>query len=417
MILIKKARIVCETSPFHDQEMDLLISNGKIEKIAKSIEDTDAKIYTVENLHVSVGWFDSGVTFGEPGFEERQTMSNGLATASKSGFTHIMLLPNNKPNPQDASGINYLKSISTGIAVTVLPVGNFSLDQNGDHLAELYDMQQAGAVSFYDYKKSIENVNLLKVGLQYAKPFGGILQSYPQDAQIAGKGMVSEDQTGTELGLKTIPVFAEELRVSRDIEVVRYTGGRLHFPTITTSGSIELIKKAKAEGLPVTCSVSIHHFTTASDALLDYNTNFKVQPPLRDVEEVEKLLAYIKSGTVDIITADHRPLMIESKNVEFDQADYGTLGLESAFGMANLVLGTSLAVELLTAGYTTFQQEVPEIEEGALANLTLFDPDIAWTFEKSDIKSPSKNSLFIGRSMKGKVLGIINNTKINWYGQ
>ncbi|WP_194850369.1 dihydroorotase [Nonlabens antarcticus] len=414
MILIKNAIIVCESSEFHLKKMDLLIRDGIIEKIGIDINVDNAQIIVADNLHVSIGWFDSSVSFGEPGFEERQTMKNGLATAASSGFTHIMLNPNNKPNPQDESGINYLKSKSGGNAVTLLPIGNFSLDQKGNHLAELYDMHQAGAVAYYDFKLPIENPNLLKIGLQYLKPFSGILQSFSQDAQIAGKGIINEDQTGTELGLKTIPKFAEELRVARDIEIARYTDARIHFPTITTSGSLDLIKKAKKEGLNITCSVTVHHFTTASDALLDYDTNFKVQPPLREVAEVKKVLKHLKSGTVDMITSDHIPLTVESKNVEFDQADYGTIGLESSFGMACQVLGMELSIKLLTAGYMAFHQDQPEIAEGKPANLTFFDPEDLRILEKNNLESTSKNSLFIGRKLKGKALGILNNNKLEW---
>ena len=185
MILLKNVIIVDNNSKLHLKKRDLLIKNGKITQIAVSIENEEARVIEKENLHVSIGWFDSSVSFGEPGFEERQSLKNGLETAAKSGFTTIMLNPNNKPNPQDESGINYLKGKSAGEAVTVLPVGNFTLNQDGKHLAELYDMQQAGAVSFYDFKKSINNTNLLKVGLQYVKSFDGIIQSYPQDNDLA----------------------------------------------------------------------------------------------------------------------------------------------------------------------------------------------------------------------------------------
>ncbi len=414
MILIKNARIICASSEHHLKQMDILISDGIIENIAPSIKNEDAEIIQQENLHVSIGWFDSSISFGEPGFEERQTIKNGLETAARSGFTHIMLNPNNQPNPQDASGINYLKSISAGSSVTVLPVGNFSLTQAGEHLAELYDMHQAGAVSFYDYKHSVENANLLKVGLQYVKPFQGIIQSFPQDAQIAGKGMINEDQAGTELGLKTIPTFAEELRVARDIELARYTGSHLHIPTITTSASLELINKARESGVQITCSVAIHHFTTASDALLEYNTNFKVQPPLRDVAETKKVLEQVKNGQVDMITSDHIPLTIESKDVEFDQADYGTTGMESAFGMANEALGTERSIELLTGGYAVFQKSQPKIENGVPANITFFDPSETYVLTKQQLSSTSKNNLFIGRTLKGKALGTYNNQKLQW---
>ncbi|MBF4986038.1 dihydroorotase, partial [Nonlabens mediterrranea] len=205
MILLKNVTIVDASNELHLKKRDILIKNGKISKITTSIEQPDARIIEKEDLHVSIGWFDSSVSFGEPGFEERQTLKNGLETAAKSGFTTIMLNPNNQPNPQDESGINYLKSKTEGNAVTVLPVGNFTLQQNGQHLAELYDMQKAGAVSFYDFKKSIQNTNLLKVGLQYVKSFDGIIQSYPQDNHLAGSGMVNEDETTIHLGIVLMP--------------------------------------------------------------------------------------------------------------------------------------------------------------------------------------------------------------------
>lgn len=414
MILVKNVYIHNLDSEYHGKQMDLLIENGIIKKIDKNIEQESATLVKKENLHVSIGWFDSSVSFGEPGFEDRQTMKNGLETAAKSGFTHIMLNPNNKPNPQDASGVNYLKSISAGHATTLLPVGNFSIDQKGEHLAELFDMHQAGAVSFYDFKHSIENANLLKVGLQYAKPFNGNIQSFPQDAQIAGKGMVNEDPTTTQLGLKTTPKFAEQLRISRDIEIARYTTAAIHFPTVTTGAALDLIEKAKRDGLSVTCSVSVHHLLKSSEALLEYDTNAKVQPPLRDDSENQNLLDHINQGTVDMITSDHIPLTIESKNVEFDQADYGTTGLESAFGALLEKLDLETVIKLLTAGYQTFLNSQPKIAVGEIANLSFFTTAETYELKKEHLKSASKNNIFLGAQMKGKVFGIYNNNKMNW---
>ncbi|PRP66717.1 dihydroorotase [Nonlabens agnitus] len=414
MILIKNAHIHHPDGNYHDKRMDILIKDGIIEDIATSIKTKADQVIDHEDLHLSIGWFDSSVSFGEPGFEERQTMKNGLDTAASSGFTHVMLNPNNKPNPQDASGINYLKSISAGHATTLHPVGNFTIDQKGEHLAELYDMHQAGAVSFYDFKHSLENANLLKVGLQYVKPFNAIIQSFPQDAQIAGKGMVNEDAAGTQLGLKTIPKFAEELRIARDIEIARYTGAALHIPTVTTGASLDLIKKAKKEGLSITCSVSVHHILKNSENLNEYDTNFKVQPPLREASENKNLIKHIKSGTVDMITTDHIPLTIEAKNVEFDQADYGTIGLESAYGALSQKLDQDTIIRLLTSGYKLFLLEIPKLEEGAAANLSFFTPQGTSTLDKNKLKSTSKNSLFLGSKMTGKVLGVYNNGKLIW---
>ncbi len=414
MILFKNVTIHNPLGDYHEEQLDILLDQGLIKEIGENIQVEDAQLIEHQNMHVSYGWFDSSVSFGEPGFEERQTMKNGLDTAARSGFTNLMINPNNQPNPQDASGINYLKSLGSNHAVSLHPVGNFSLNQKGEHLAELYDMHQAGAVAFYDYKKSIANANLLKVGLQYIKPFNGILQSFPQDGQIAGAGMINEDQQGTELGLKTMPKFAEELRVARDIEIARYTGASLHIPTLTTNASLELVKKAKYEGLAITCSVTVHHLLLSSSYLKDYDTNFKVQPPLREKSENIQLQHHLKQGTIDMITTDHLPLSIESKNVEFDQADYGTTGLESAFKVLCKNIELPLVLDQLTGAYCRFAAIEPVIKKGAPANLTFFTNSSDSVLTKEDLHSTSKNNMFLGMPVKGKVLGIYNNQKLIW---
>ncbi|EAS19535.1 dihydroorotase [Flavobacteria bacterium BBFL7] len=416
MILLKNVTIVDASNELHLKKRDILIKNGKISKITTSIEQPDARIIEKEDLHVSIGWFDSSVSFGEPGFEERQTLKNGLETAAKSGFTTIMLNPNNQPNPQDESGINYLKSKTEGNAVTVLPVGNFTLQQNGQHLAELYDMQKAGAVSFYDFKKSIQNTNLLKVGLQYVKSFGGIIQSYPQDNHLAGSGMVNEDETTIHLGIKTMPAIAEEVQIARDIQVAAYTGARLHIPTITTAASVQLIKEAKKKYSNISCSVSTNHLFLDTNDLSDFNTHFKLEPPLRDEKQKGALINGLKNGVIDTVTSDHIPLNIEHKAVEFDQASYGSTGLESAYGILQSLLDTEKAIEVLTSGYQVFGLPKPKIKIDETANLSLFIPTEKYTFMKNDVHSSSKNSALLGKKLKGKALGIINNKKTVWNG-
>ncbi len=414
MILFKNVLICDPEGQYHDQRLDLLIDQGIIKTIGTKLEIDHGRVIEHENLIVSIGWFDSSVSFGEPGFEERQTMDNGLAAAASGGFTTIMLNPNNQPNPQDASGVNYLLSLCANHATRLLPVGNFSLNQEGKDLAQLYDMNMAGAVSFYDYKKPIENANLLKVGLQYVKPFNGILQSFPQDAQIAGKGIVNEDRQGTELGLKTIPKFAEELRVARDIEIARYVDTSLHIPTVTTVAALERIKKAKEDGLSVSCSVTAHHLLLSSKELAGYDTNNKVTPPLREEDEVAQLESYLADGTIDMITSDHTPLTIESKNVEYDQADSGTTGLETAFCALLDKYNLDDIINALTGGYKIFSKDKPEIKEGAIANLTLFTNVGSHMLQKEHLRSTSKNNIFLNKRMKGKVLGIYNQQKLIW---
>ncbi|WP_438961392.1 dihydroorotase [Nonlabens sp.] len=416
MILLKNVTIVNEGSSLHLKKRDLLIKNGKIHQIASNLTNEDAQVISKENLHVSIGWMDSSVCFGEPGFEERQTLKNGIDTAAKSGFTTIMLNPNNQPNPQDASGINYLKGKASNEAVTVLPVGNFTINQEGEHLAELYDMQKAGAISFYDFKKSINNTNLLKVGLQYVKSFGGIIQSYPQDNHLAGKGMVNEDDTTIHLGLKTSPAIAEEVQIARDIQVAAYTGARLHIPTITTAASVLLIKEAKKKYSNITCSVSTNHLFLNTSSLTDFNTHSKIQPPLRDEKNRNALLSGLKNGVIDTVTSDHIPLNVEHKAVEFDQASYGSIGLESTYGVLQNLLHTEKTIQALTSSYEVFGKEKPQIKVGEIANLSLFVPDEKYTFEKEHIISSSKNSAVLGKKLVGRAYGIINNKKLVWNG-
>ncbi len=414
MILLKNVTIIDATSNLNGKKMDILLKNGKIEKIAASIIAENAKVIEHSNMHVSIGWIDTSVSLGEPGYEERQTIQNGIKAAAAGGFTTIMLNPNNQPNPQDQSGIKYLKNVTSNQAVTILPVGSFTLDQKGEHLAELFDMQQAGAVSFYDYKHEVTNANLLKVGLQYTSSFQGVVQSFPQNKDIAGKGMVNEDVTTTNLGLKSMPSLAEELQIARDLRIASYTKGRLHIPTVSTNEGLKLIKKYKETAQNVSCSVSVHHLALSSNELDSFDSNFKVQPPLRDEKEVKQLQKYVNNNVIDVVTSDHTPLTIEHKDLEFDRATAGTIGMESAFGALNNIIDTNKAIELLTNGYQVFNQQRPVIEEGQQANLTLFEPETTFTFEKKHIASTSKNSAFIGKTMKGRVIGIVNNKKAIW---
>jgi dihydroorotase len=281
----------------------------------------------------------------------------------------------------------------------------------GTDLAELFDMQRAGAVGFYDFKHPVQNANLLKIALQYAQNFDGLVHSFPLDMQIAGKGVVNEGEVSTRMGLKGIPALAEELQIARDLFILEYTGGKLHIPTISTANAVKLIANAKKNGLDVTCSVALHnlHFTDAS--LSDFNTAFKVLPPLRTKKDVNALIDGVKKGTIDYITSDHTPLNIELKQVEFDNADYGSTGLESAFGITNQLFGFEKAVELLTKGRKRYGIENPSLQQGAKANLTLFEPGTTYPFEKEHITSASQNSIFLNNSMKGTVLGVICNNQ------
>ncbi|WP_109301343.1 dihydroorotase family protein [Aquimarina sp. AU474] len=411
--LLKAAYVIDPTSPFHHQSVDVLIENGTITDINTKI-NTKANIEEVvlDNLHISQGWFDSSVSFGEPGYEERETIMHGLDVAAKSGFTSVALNPNTNPITDTSASIGFLMSKALHSAVTLHPIGSLTNKSDGIDMAELYDMQQEGAIAFGDYKKAIQNPNLLKIALLYAQNFDGLVQSFPQNNHIAGKGMVNEEEQSTFLGLKGIPNIAEELQIARDIFLLEYTGGKLHIPTISTAKSVQLIKEAKAKGLQVSCSITVHHLALTDSKLSSFDSNYKVLPPLRTQKDVDALKKGINDGTIDMVTSDHQPMDIEHKNVEFDNAKYGTTGLESAFGTLNNILGIEKTIAMLTNGKTIFGIKNHSIDIGNEANLSLFNPKGDSKFRREHILSTSKNSAFMGKVIKGTTYGILSNGKM-----
>ncbi|MFL1012276.1 dihydroorotase [Flavisericum labens] len=412
-ILIKSATIIDSKSEFHNTTQDILIEKGTITQIAKSIKNPkNQKEIHFENLHISSGWFDSSVSFGEPGFEERETIQNGLKTAAFSGFTSVAVNANTNPVIDSNSDITFLKSKAQGHAVNLLPIGALTVKSQGEDLAELFDMNTAGAKAFYDYKKPISNPNLMKIALQYASNFDGLVCSFPQENKIAGKGVVNENVNSTKLGLKGIPALAEELQVARDLFLLEYTGGKLHIPTISTATSVALIREAKKKKLDVTCSVAVHNLYFTDDALSDFNTHFKVLPPLRMQPDLDALIEGVKDGTIDMVTSDHNPIDIEQKKIEFDHAEYGTIGLESAFGALQNIFTLKKTIDILTKGKTRFGLESTSISIGSKADITLFNPNEKSTFIKNDIVSKSKNAIFENEPLKGKVYGIVSNNKV-----
>jgi dihydroorotase len=412
-LIIRNARIIDAKSPFHNQIVDLKINDDLIEKIGSNIENNNhSEEIKLDNLHISQGWFDTSVSLGEPGFEDRETIANGLEVAAKSGFTGIALQPNSFPILDNQSQINFVKQKALGFATELFPIGALTKNSDGNELAELFDMKNAGAVAFGDYNKSLDNANLLKISLQYTQDFNGLVIAFSQDNTIKGKGMVNEGIVSTMLGLKGIASLAEELIIARNLFILEYTGGKLHIPTISTAKSVALIKEAKEKGLNVTCSVAVHNMILTDKAIEGFDTRYKVMPPLRTEEDIKALIEGILDNTIDCITSDHNPIDIENKKMEFDLAKYGTIGLESAFGSLQTILPTDVIIEKLTAGRVIFNQEVITISEGQKANITLFNPDGKSTFTAENIKSKSKNSAFLNQELKGKVYGIYNQEKL-----
>lgn len=415
--IIREAKIIDLESPYHNQIVDVLILDGYIQKIGKSLAHTENAVeIKLDNLHLSQGWFDSSVSFGEPGFEDRETIANGLDVAARSGFTAIALQPNSNPIIDNQSQINFVKNKANGFATQLFPIGALTKNSESKDMSELFDMKNAGAVAFGDYNKNLDNANVLKIALQYVHDFDGLVIAFSQDSNIKGNGVANEGVVSTRLGLKGIPNLAEEIQIARNLFLLEYTGGKLHIPTLSTAKSVALIKEAKAKGLQVTCSVAVHHLVLTDSTLEGFDTRYKVLPPLRTETDRQALIAGILDQTIDMITTDHNPIDIEHKKMEFDLAKNGTIGLESAFGALLTVLPLEKVVEKLTAGKTTFcseiEAETQHIAEGKKANLSLFNPEGESFFTKENILSKSKNSAFLGVKLKGKVYGIYNQGKL-----
>ena len=411
--LLKNATILDSESPHHGTSQDIRVKDGLIVAIGKDLEKQKGEtLIEREHLHVSQGWFDSSVSMGQPGFEERETIEHGLQVAASSGFTAVALNPNTYPIIDTSSDVIFVKKMAEGHATSLFPIGALTRNSESVDLAELYDMQQSGAVAFGDYQKPIINPNLIKIALQYTQGFNGLVLSFPQEQMIAGKGMVNEGEVSTSVGLKGIPSIAESLHIARDLHILEYAGGSLHIPTVSTKAGVQLIRDAKEKGLDVTCSVAIHNLCITDTAINDFDTRYKVLPPLRNQAHIEALVEAIKDGTIDMVTSDHNPLDIERKNVEFDNATYGAISQEATFKALLTIVSEKRAVTLLTAGRHRFTTISNPIQVDGTADLTLFTTKGTTTFTESDIKSTSKNAIFLNHKMKGEVFGIIANNQL-----
>lgn len=407
-VLIKGAILVTpHQKDLHLKKRDIYIANGIIQKIAAKIEQKEAEEIRLPLLHVSIGWVDLGAGFGEPGYEDRETLEGGQKVAALSGFTQVVLWPDTNPVPDNRGAIRYIQERNQNGLTQLHPLGTLSKEGKGQELAELYDMHQAGAVGFYDFNQPIESPSLLKIALQYSQGFGGKVLSMPIDADLRGKGIVNEGKVSTQLGLKGIPALAEASRIARDVQILEYSGGQLHIPGVSTAAGLKLIEQAKKKGLNLSCSTSLHHLTETDEALMEFDTRFKVNPPLRTASDRKALIKGLAKGSIDYLQSDHSPRTLEEKKVEFDLAEYGSIALESVFGMLRQEYDVEEAVEILTRGYRFINQDLPEIAEGEAANLTLFHPDATGTLQEADLLSKSRNSMYLGKEHKGKVYGTL----------
>jgi dihydroorotase len=395
--------------------MDIMITDGIISRIAAQIEPpSGTEIFNIPGSYVSAGWIDMKTNFRDPGDEVKENLDSGIAAAEAGGFTGVVLMPSTNPPIQSKADVEYLRNRSAGKTVNIYPTGTLSVAREGKDITEMFDMKNAGAVAFTDDKKPVTDSGLLLRALQYAGNINSLVISYPDDTGISAKGLVNEGVPSTMAGMKGIPDFAEELMVSRDISICEYTGSRLHFSTISTSASVELIRQARKRGINVSAEVCAHQLYFNDSVIMDYNTNFKVKPPFRNDKDIEALKQGLKDGTIDVICSDHSPHDAESKVVEFDFAAFGIAGIETAFAVANTAAGKEIGLERLIDAFTVAPRkllglEIPSISEGASANLTVFNPETEWEPSIQNMRSKGINNPFIGVTLKGRPLAVINN--------
>lgn len=416
-ILIRQAHIIDPHSPFHRSRQDIFIENGLIKKIGTLSGISADQEIEHSNLFISPGWMDLFVHFCDPGFEFKETLETGIDAAAAGGFTEVMVLPNTLPVVSGKSQVEYIVQKSKNAAVTVHPSGSITKNTEGKELAEMYDMNDAGAIAFTDGLVPVQSAGMLLKALQYVKAFKGIIIQIPDDNTIGTHGLMNEGIISTRLGLPGKPVLAEEILVARDIKLTRYADSKLHFTGVTSAKSLEYIKRAKQTDSIISCSVTPAHLFFCDEDLQTYDTNLKLFPPLRSVGERKSLKDAVLNGLVDCISSHHQPHEYDSKICEFEYAKPGMIGLESCYGAIGAVFGDQLTVEKWVELISINPRKIlgldlPSIKEGAIANVTMFDPEITYTFTEDAIKSKSKNSAFIGKELKGKVIGIINNKQL-----
>ncbi|WP_158826680.1 dihydroorotase [Mucilaginibacter lacusdianchii] len=413
-LLIQSATILQPGSPFHQQQLDILIQDGRIVNVAAGISADGTEVFDAKGKYVSPGFFDLNCNIGEPGLETKEDLTSGLQAAAAGGFTAVALMPGTQPPVHSKTEVEYVINKAKGNLVDVYPLGAISYKREGKDLAEMYDMYLSGAKAFTDGDRPVKDAGVMERALLYAKGFNALVFSYPEDTAIAGSAKVHEGVVSTLLGMKGIPALAEELMIARDLYLAEYTSSPIHFSTISVARSVELIREAKRKGLPVTCDVAAHHLVLTDEGLLGFDSQFKVKPPLRTQIDVDALIEGLKDGTIDAIVSQHTPHEKEFKEVEFEIAAYGIIGLQTAFSLAiQAGLSAELIVEKLAVNpRNILNVAIPVIENDQPASLVVFDTEAEWTFDTKSNRSKSSNSPFIGQNLKGKVVLTCNNQQV-----
>ncbi|QCK14138.1 dihydroorotase [Mangrovivirga cuniculi] len=410
--LIKSAFLVFPGHKYHRKEIDILISNGKIKEIGDKISaSSEAKVINARDKFLFPGLVDFRADLCDPGLEHKETLNSGRDAAAAGGYTHVLVIPNTKPPVQTKNDVKYILGGNDSSLVQLYPMTGVSRDLEGEELTEMLDLYTAGAKVFGDGDKPVWNTDILVKSLQYLQKVDALLVNRPCDQWLSKFGQMHEGVNSTRLGMKGIPVLAETLMVRRDIELLKYAGGKLHFSTISSKESVDLIAEAKNQGLNVSCDVAIHNLLYTDEENMMFDSNYKVDPPLRSEEDRKALVKGVKEGIIDCIVTDHHPHDPESKDLEYDLADFGVTGLQTAISevwkLKEEIEGDKIIEAMSLQPRKLMGLDEIKIEEGEVADLTLFDPEEIWEYNDETNKSNSKNHPRFGEKIKGKVKAVI----------
>ncbi|MSN25705.1 MAG: amidohydrolase family protein [Geobacter sp.] len=407
-LLIKNGRLI-DPSQKIDDTLDILVENGLIKQIGKSLQvPADVRSIDASGMLVVPGLIDIHVHLRDPGLEYKEDIVSGTKAAVSGGFTSVCCMPNTKPVIDNKAIVSYIinKAKNEGFC-NVFPVGSITYGLSGERMSEMGELKESGCVAVSDDGKPVNNPELMRRALEYARGIGIMVISHAEDLELVGGGVMNEGYTSTELGLKGIPRVAEDIATSREIMLAEYTNSPIHIAHVSTRGAVRIIREAKARGVQVTCETAPHYFTLTDDAVRGYNTNAKMNPPLREAEDMAAIKEGLRDGTIDCIATDHAPHHIDEKDVEFNEAMNGIIGL-----------GTSLplSLQLVRDGILTINQLVEKmscnpskilnlnrgtLSPGSIADITIIDPDRQWEINEGSVASKSKNSPFLGWTVTG----------------
>ncbi len=421
-IHLKSGRLIDPLSG-RDGSLDIVVRDGIIEKIGANLSaDSSYEVIDLNGKIIAPGFIDMHVHLREPGFEHKETIETGCLSAAFGGMTAVCCMPNTSPTIDDESVVRYIhekgKKVCGGI-VDVYPIAAATKGRLGEELSPMAELVEAGAVGFTDDGSPIASAEIMRRVLEYSSMYGVPIIQHAEEHSMTKGGAMNEGKVATRLGVPGIPSIAEEIMVQRDIQLLTYfPSARYHVAHISTRGALEHVRRAKKAKLNVTCEVTPHHFTLTDEVVSGFDTNTKMNPPLRTAEDVEAMKLGLKDGSIDVIATDHAPHTIDEKDVEYTEAPFGIVGLETALGLAisELVMKNYLSLFQLVEKFSTNPRRILSlpsilIQEGEKANLTLFDPSAEWVVDRQTFKSKSKNTPFQGRRLQGKALGIFNNKK------